>query len=116
MELRKIKVNGIQSLVEVYHDDSTRDILVPGPVVNQHNQVAEYDNLSKTTWFRRFQVGGTLQTKIPFGPERKNDFDKMLNMKMSDWLVGGQAIQGFPGLLVGWGRFSTWNKKRNFRR
>ena len=73
MELRKIKVNGIQSLVEIYHDDSTRDMLVPGPVVNNKNQVAEYDNLSKTTWFRRFQVGGTLQTKIPFGPERKND-------------------------------------------
>jgi hypothetical protein len=103
MEIRKYKVKGIQSLVEVYHDDSTRDLLVPGPVVSKNNQVAEYDNLSKTTWFRRFQAGGTLQTKIPFGPERKNDFDKMLNMKMSDWLVGGQAIQGFPGLMVDWG-------------
>lgn len=114
MECRKYKLKGIQSIVEIYHEDSgTRDLLIPGPVVNNKSQVAQYDNLSKTTWFRRFNVGGTLQTKVPFGPERKNDFDKMLNMKMSDWLVGGQAIQGFPGLLAGWGRFSTWNKKRN---
>ena len=114
MECRKYKSKGVQSIVEIYHEDSgSRDLLIPGPVVNNKSQVAQYDNLSKTTWFRRFNVGGTLQTKVPFGPERKNDFDKLLNMKMSDWLVGGLAIQGFPGLLVNWGRFSTWNKKRN---
>ena len=32
---------------------------------------------------------------------------------MSDWLVGGIAINGFPGMLSDWGRFTIWNKKRN---
>lgn len=107
------KFKGIQSILETYPEDSTRELLIPGPVVENNNGTANHDNLSKMTWSRRFQIGGTSQITIPFGSERKNDYNKFINMNMSDWLVGGQAIQGFPGLLSNWGRFTIWNKKGN---
>jgi len=111
MNTQFYKFKGIQSIAEKYPNDSTRELFVPGPVVGSKNNVANYDNLSKMTWSRRFQNGGTNQVTIPFGPERKNDFNKFINMNMSDWLVGGQAVQGFPGMLSNWGRFSIWNEK-----
>jgi len=114
IDIQRYKYKGITSIVETYNgDEGSRDLTIPGPVIGDDNRVGNHELFAKNAWNARFQIGGTNEARLVFGPERKYDYEKLINTNMSDLLVGGIAIQGYPGLLANWGRFTLWNKKRN---
>jgi len=114
IDIQRYKYKGITSVVESYAgDEGSRDLTVTGPVRGDNNRIGDHEMFAKAAWNMRFQTGGTNEIRLVFGPERKYDYEKLINTNMSELLVGGIAIQGYPGLLSNWGRFCLWNKKRN---
>lgn len=110
---KKQKVKGLTCITQLYDTDATYTVSSPGPIINDKTKFNNTDLFAKSAWYRRIQAGGTHVLHIPFGPERKYDFQKLYNTPMSDILQGGTAVNGFPGIMNNWSRFVFWNKKRN---